>query len=83
MLKGRDTPKQKIKNLSADIPSIDAAIADIESQISLKEVVLNTSKVADDKLMMMDYTMNSSTSVMNAVVNVMSFDGSNQGMLGR
>ena len=45
--------KQKIKNLSADIPSIDAAIADIESQISLKEVVLNTSKVADDKLMMM------------------------------
>ncbi|NLZ95627.1 MAG: V-type ATP synthase subunit I, partial [Bacteroidales bacterium] len=45
--------KESMKALSADIPSIDAAIADIESKISLKQVVLSTSKVADDKLMMM------------------------------
>ena len=45
--------KESMKALSADIPSIDAAIADIESKISLKQVVLNTSKVADDKLMLM------------------------------
>ncbi len=45
--------KEKLKTLSADIPSLDAAIADVESKISLKEVVLNTNKVADDKLMVM------------------------------
>ncbi len=45
--------KESMKALSADIPSIDAAIADVESKISLKQVVLNTSKVADDKLMLM------------------------------
>ncbi len=39
--------------------------------------------LVDDKLMMMDYTMSSTTSVMNAVVKVMNFDGSAQGMLGR
>ncbi len=43
----------KLKALSADIPSIDAAIADIESQISLKKVILNTNQVADNKLMLM------------------------------
>ena len=45
--------KESMKALSADIPSIDAAMADVESKISLKQVVLNTSKVADDKLMLM------------------------------
>ena len=44
---------EELKALSVDIPSLDAAIADIESKISLKNVVLNTNRVADDKLMMM------------------------------
>ena len=48
----REEETTKLKALSADIPSIDAAITDIESQISLKNVVLNTSRVADDKLML-------------------------------
>ncbi len=43
----------QLKILSADIPSIDAAISDVESKISLKNVVLSTSHVADDKLMLM------------------------------
>ena len=49
----RDKEEGNLKVLSADIPSIDAAITDVESKISLKNVVLNTSRVADDKLMMM------------------------------
>lgn len=49
----RDKEGEGLKKLSADIPSLDAAIADIESKISLKNVVLNTNSVADDKLMMM------------------------------
>ena len=46
--------EDNLKSLSADIPSLDAAIADLESKISLKNVILNTSRVADDKLMMME-----------------------------
>ena len=42
-----------LKILSADIPSVDAAIANLESKISLKNVVLNTNHVADDKLRLM------------------------------
>ncbi len=49
----RNKEEEKLKALSADIPSLDAAIADVESKISLKNVVLNTNRVADDKLMMM------------------------------
>ena len=49
----RNKEEEKLKALSADIPSLDAAIADVESKISLKNVVLNTNLVADDKLMMM------------------------------
>ncbi len=49
----REKEKENLKALSVDIPSIDAAIADVESKISLKNVVLNTNRVADDKLMMM------------------------------
>ena len=49
----REEEVVKLKALSADIPSIDAAIADLESQISLKKVVLNTNLVADNKLMLM------------------------------
>ena len=49
----QDKEYGRLKILSADIPSIDAAIADVESKISLKNVVLNTSRVADDKLMLM------------------------------
>ena len=49
----RDKKEEELKTLSADIPSLDAAIADIESKISLKNVVLNTNRVADDKLMSM------------------------------
>ena len=45
--------KENLKALSADIPSVDAAIADVESKITLKNVVLSTNKVADDKLMVM------------------------------
>ncbi|HTN68987.1 MAG TPA: V-type ATPase 116kDa subunit family protein [Dysgonamonadaceae bacterium] len=45
--------ENKLINLSVDIPSIDAAIADLESQISLKKVVLSTNQVADNKLMLM------------------------------
>ncbi len=45
--------EESLKTLSADIPSIDAAIADVESKITLKNVVLNTNKVADDKVMVM------------------------------
>ena len=48
-----DKEEGRLKALSADIPSVDAAIADLESKISLKNVVLNTNRVADDKLMMM------------------------------
>lgn len=43
----------KLKALAQDIPSIDAAIEDIESHISLKEVMLSTDRVADSKLMLM------------------------------
>ena len=50
----RDKEEEALKMLSADIPSVDAAIADVESKISLKNVVLNTNRVADDKLMMME-----------------------------
>lgn len=49
----REKEEQELKALSADIPSLDAAIIDVESKISLKNVVLNTNLVADDKLMMM------------------------------
>ena len=49
----RNNEVENLKTLSADIPSIDGAIADVESKISLKNVVLNTNKVADDKLMVM------------------------------
>ena len=49
----RDKEVGSLKILAADIPSLDAAIADLESKISLKNVVLNTNRVADDKLMMM------------------------------
>lgn len=49
----RNKEEESLKMLSADIPSIDAAIIDLESKISLKNVVLNTSRVADDKLMLM------------------------------
>lgn len=49
----REEEVGELKALSADIPSIDAAIADIESQISLKKVILNTNQVADNKLMLM------------------------------
>ena len=49
----RNKEEESLKTLSADIPSIDAAIIDLESKISLKNVVLNTSRVADDKLMLM------------------------------
>lgn len=49
----RKEEKESLKILSADIPSLDAAIADLEAKISLKNVVLNTSSVADDKLMLM------------------------------
>ncbi len=49
----RNNEVDNLKALSADIPSIDAAIADVGSKISLKNVVLNTNKVADDKLMVM------------------------------
>ena len=49
----REEEIARLKTLSADIPSIDAAIADLESQISLKRVILNTNKVADNKLMLM------------------------------
>ena len=45
--------KQSLKDLAADIPSVDAAIADVESKITLKNVVLSTDKVADDKVMVM------------------------------
>ncbi len=45
--------EESLKALSADIPSIDAAISDVESKITLKNVVLNTNKVADDKVMVM------------------------------
>ena len=48
-----DKEEGKLKNLSADIPSIELAIEDVESKISLKNVVLNTNRVADDKLMQM------------------------------
>ena len=50
----RDKEEEALKMLSADISSVDAAIADVESKISLKNVVLNTNRVADDKLMMME-----------------------------
>lgn len=50
--KNRDEEVDKLKALSADIPSIDAAVLDIEAKITLKRVVLNTSHVADDKLML-------------------------------
>lgn len=49
----RDKEKGNLKILSADIPSIEAAISEIESNISLKKVVLNTTPVADNKLMLM------------------------------
>ncbi len=49
----RNNEVENLKTLSADIPSIDGAIADVESKVSLKNVVLNTNKVADDKLMVM------------------------------
>lgn len=49
----RDKEEGNLKLLSADMPSVDVAIADLESKISLKNVVLNTNRVADDKLMMM------------------------------
>ena len=49
----RDKEEETLKTLSADIPSLDAAIANVESKISLKKVVLNTNRVADDKLMLM------------------------------
>ena len=45
--------KQSLKDLAAHIPSVDAAIADVESKITLKNVVLSTDKVADDKVMVM------------------------------
>ena len=50
----RNKEEESLKTLSADIPSIDAAIIDLESKISLKNVVLNTSRVADDKLMLIE-----------------------------
>ena len=50
----RDKEEETLKILSADIPSVDAAIEDVESKISLKNVVLNTNLVADNKLMMME-----------------------------
>ena len=50
----RDKEEEALKILSADIPSVDAAIEDVESKISLKNVVLNTNLVADNKLMMME-----------------------------
>ncbi|MDD2475533.1 MAG: V-type ATPase 116kDa subunit family protein [Dysgonamonadaceae bacterium] len=49
----RENVNDELKALSSDIPSIDIAIADIESHISLKKVILNTSHVADNKLMLM------------------------------
>lgn len=48
----RGLEEDKLKLLSKDIPSIDAAISDLESKVSLKKVVLNTSHLADDKLML-------------------------------
>ena len=49
----REEQVDKLKTLYTDTSSIDAAIADLESKISLKKVVLNTSHVAGDKLMLM------------------------------
>ena len=48
-----DEEERKLKELSSDIPSVDVAITDLESKVSLKKVVLNTSHLADDKLMLM------------------------------
>ncbi|MGV8962634.1 MAG: V-type ATP synthase subunit I [Candidatus Saccharimonadaceae bacterium] len=49
----REEEEKKFKILAADVPSLDAAIFNTESKITLKKVVLNTSHVADDKLMLM------------------------------
>lgn len=49
----REEKIEALKALSADIPSIEAAIADTESKISLRKVVLSTNQLADNKLMLM------------------------------
>lgn len=49
----REEEIEALKTLSADIPSLEAAIADTESHISLRKVVLSTNQVADNKLMLM------------------------------
>lgn len=44
---------EDLKKLSADIPSVDAAINDLDAQIDFTRVVQNTSPVAGDKLMLL------------------------------
>ena len=49
----KQNERNNLKALAADIPSIDAAIANVESKIDLKEVILNTSQAAENKVMVM------------------------------
>lgn len=44
---------EKLKSLAIDIPSIDAAIEDYENSISYTKVMLSTTKLADDKIMLL------------------------------
>lgn len=43
----------KLKELAKDIPSLDAAMADLEQKIKYTKVKRTTTKLADDKLMML------------------------------